>query len=82
MADARPRREDEHEPCVGERSHRPALVRTETGEEARATRDAAPALGDLDFTAGDEHVGALVHLMLLQLLAAGKPDRDRPGLVV
>jgi hypothetical protein len=32
----------------------------------------AAALGDLDVAVGDEHVRALVDLMLLQLLAAGR----------
>jgi hypothetical protein len=51
-------------------------------ERNRATGHGAAVPGDLDLVVGDVQVGALVDVMLLELLAAGQADGDCSGLVV
>ena len=68
----RPRGEHEHEPGVAARAHRRGARWLERREETDATGHAAAILRDLDLAVDDEQVGALVDLMFLWLLAAGR----------
>src|SRR4051794_41131570 len=73
---ARPWREDEQQTRVAARAHRVALARIEDRREACAAGLAA----DVHLAVHDDHVGALVDLVLLQRLAGGELDQDRPRL--
>ena len=69
-----PRREHDQQARVGDRLGRVALVRVEHGGAARAA--GLPA--ELDLAVDHDHVGALVDLVVLQFLARGEVDQDRP----
>src|SRR3954469_11788818 len=81
MTGAGPGREHEQYPRVAAGTHLVALARVEDGEEARpAGHGVAVALRDLDLARDDDEVGALVHLVVLELLAGGEVERDRARL--
>src|SRR3954463_11518507 len=78
MARARPRRKYEKYPCVGAGTHLMALAGVEHGQQPRAAADAvAVPLRHLDLAGDDDEVGALVHLVVLELLAGREMERDR-----
>src|SRR4051812_18190320 len=68
MALARPRREQQHEARVLLGGHLVALVRLEVRGEACAARLRAVAGRQFDLAVGHEQVGALVNLVVLELL--------------
>jgi hypothetical protein len=82
MSLARPRSEDEHNSGVADGAHRPPLVRSEVGEQTRTAALSAAVLGDLDLASDNHEVRALVHLVLLELLAGRQLDRNRSRLLV
>src|SRR3954447_18251799 len=76
-----PGREHKQYPRVAARTHLVALARVEDGKQARAAGHAvAVALRDLDLARDDDEVGALVHLVVLELLAGRQVERDRARL--
>src|SRR3954470_5929526 len=76
-----PGREHEQHPRVAVGTHLVALARVEDGEQARAAgHGVAVALRDLDLARDDDEVGALVDLMVLELLAGRVVERDRARL--
>ena len=77
---ARPRREHQQQPRVALRAHLVALLGVEHRDEARASADAAAVRVDLDLAVDHDEVRALVHLVVLEALAGGQVDRDRPRL--
>jgi hypothetical protein len=79
---ARPRRQHEHEARVAQCVYRAPLIGREVRQEPGAPCDGPVILSDLDLAVGDEPVGALMDLVLLQFLSGGKQDGDRAGLVV
>src|SRR5215218_6939039 len=74
---ARPRGEHEQQPRVAPSAHLVALAGGEDREEPRPAGHAvaAPAR-DLDLAVDDHEVGALVDLMVLELLAGRQMQRD------
>src|SRR3954452_9677539 len=81
MTGVGPGREHEQYPRVAAGTHLVALARVEHGEQARpAGHGVAVALRDLDLARDDDEVGALVHLVVLELLTGREVERDRAGL--
>src|SRR3954453_21631110 len=81
VARSGPWRQQQHEPRVGLGRDLVALGALEVGQEPRAARLRAAIVGrDLDLALGHEQIRALVHLMVLELLAAREVDGDHPGL--
>src|SRR4051794_38890241 len=81
MARPGPGRQDKQYPRVGAGTHLVALAGIEHGEHARpAAHRVAVALRDLDLTGDDDEMGALVDLVVLELLAGGQVQRDRSRL--
>src|SRR6266566_2813738 len=68
----RPRAEYQHQPRVRLRPHLVPLVRVEVRQEPGAAGDVLAAALDLDLAVRDQQVGALVDLVLLELLARGE----------
>src|SRR2546421_9198400 len=68
----RPRTEDQHQPRVRLGPDLVPLLRIEVREQPGAARDALPAAVDLDLALRHQQVGALVNLVLLELLARGE----------
>jgi hypothetical protein len=77
-----PGRKDQDEARVGRGAHLVALVRVEVSEESGAAGLDGTVVLDLHLAGGDHKVRPLVHLVLLQLFARGKVDRDDPRFVV
>src|SRR5918992_5206628 len=82
MPFAGPGREHQDQAGVLCRAHLATLVRLEVKEQAGAAGDRPLALLDLDLTVGHDEPSALVHLVLLERLAARQVDRDDAGFVV
>src|ERR671936_772568 len=82
MTLAGPWRQDQEQPGIGARPHLVALLGLEVGKEAGPAALAAAALLDLHLAVDHHEVGALVHLVVLEQLAARKVDRDHARLVV
>src|SRR5437764_9953808 len=80
---ARPGTEEQQQPGAVARGPDPAtLVRLEVGHEAGAALGRVAAVVDLDLAIGHHQVGALVRLMLLELLAGRQVDGDHAHLSV
>ena len=82
MSLARPGREHEHQPGVGDGPDGMALAGFEVRQEAGTARDLLTTVRDLDLAVDDEQIGTLVNLVLLELLARRQLDRDRTRLGV
>src|SRR3954451_9971584 len=81
MAGAGPRRQHEKYPCVAACTHLVALAGVEPRHQAGAARHGvAVAVADLDLARDDDEVRALVHLVILELLAGREVERDRARL--
>src|SRR5829696_8400217 len=77
MSIPRPRREDQQDPGVLDRRHLMPLGGVEDREQPRAARRPLAIGGiDLDIAVDHQHPGALVDLMLLELLALRQVDDD------
>src|SRR3954447_868597 len=77
MPGAGPRREHEQQARVAAGAHLVALAGIEDREQAwSAAQRVAVALRDVDLARDDDEVGALVHLVVLELLAGGRGERD------
>src|SRR5215210_511159 len=79
---ARPRGEEQQDARVARGAHLVALLGVEVRHESRAARDRRAALLDLDLATGHEDPSALVHLVLLELLARRQVDGDHTRLRV
>ena len=76
-----PRREEEQEPGVVGGAHLASLVGIELGQQPGTAADRiASRLLDLNRPRDDEQPGAFVNLVLLEALARGKLNCDRPTL--
>src|SRR5947209_4078124 len=82
MPDARPGREQQEQPRVAARADRVALAGVEVGDQPGAALFSAADGGDLGLAGDDDDVGALVYLVLLELLARRQVDHDRARLSV
>src|SRR5215217_5142844 len=81
MPGAGPGREHEQHPRVAAGTHLVALAGVEDGEQTGpAGHGVAVALRDLHLARDHDEVGALVHLMILELLAGREVERDRARL--
>src|SRR5215210_1404491 len=81
MPGARPRREQEEEPRVAASADLVALVGIEDGQQPGPPGDALTVVAlDLDLAVDHDQVGALVDLMVLQLLAGRQVQGDRARL--
>jgi hypothetical protein len=76
MPVAGPRREHEQQPRVAAGADLVALAGVEDREEARTAGHGLAAARDLDLAVDDEQVGALVDLVVLELLARRQVQRD------
>src|SRR4051794_5961863 len=74
---ARPRGKHEEQARVRTGAHLVALCGVEHREQAGPAGQRAPVVRDLDLAVDDDEIGALVDLMVLELLAGGQLDRDR-----
>src|SRR5918997_4249420 len=79
---ARPGREEQEEARVARGAHLMALLGIEVRHEAGAARDRGATLLDLDLARGHHDPRALVHLVLLELLARRQVDGDHARLRV
>ena len=80
MSVARPGRQYEQEARIGDGAHLVPLVRVEHGGEPGAARDRVTAVAHFHLSVDDDEIGAFVYLVLLERLARGQVDGDRPGL--
>src|SRR5215216_1827416 len=79
---AGPGRQEQEDARVARGAHLVTLLRVEVRHEAGPARDRRAILLELDLAACDYHPGALVHLVLLKLVAGRKVDGDHARLGV
>src|SRR4051794_20531887 len=77
---ARPWRQEQEQARIGLRAYLVTRVGLEVGDEAGAPGDRGAVLLDLHLAACDHQPGALMDLVLLELLAGGEIDGDHPRL--
>jgi len=79
---ARPGRQQQQQARVANRAHLVTFFGVEVGDEARPARDRRAVPVELDLPARHDHPGALMDLVVLELVARREVDGDDARLVV